>query len=89
MITVFTPTYNRAHTLPSLYRSLLEQTNTDFEWLIIDDGSTDATKELIAGFIAQNKIAILHKRVSNGGKHRGHQQSDRTGPRRVFLHRRL
>ena len=70
MITVFTPTYNRAHTLPSLYRSLLEQTNRDFEWLIIDDGSTDATKELIAGFIAQNKIAIRYERVPNGGKHR-------------------
>ncbi len=70
MITVFTPTYNRAHTLPKLYRSLLEQTNKDFEWLVFDDGSTDATKELIAGFIAQNKITIRYERVPNGGKHR-------------------
>ena len=40
-ITVFTPTFNRAHILPKLYNSLLKQTNQNFEWLIVDDGSTD------------------------------------------------
>ena len=45
-ITVFTPTYNRGYIIEKLYRSLQQQTFTDFEWLVIDDGSTDHTEEL-------------------------------------------
>jgi glycosyltransferase involved in cell wall biosynthesis len=47
MITVFTPTYNRKKELEALYESLIKQTNKDFEWLIVDDGSFDNTKEYI------------------------------------------
>ena len=46
-ITVFTPTYNRAKSIHRVYESLLEQTYKNFIWLIIDDGSTDNTKEII------------------------------------------
>ena len=46
-LTVFTPTFNRAHTLDRLYRSLCAQTCQDFDWLVIDDGSTDGTEALI------------------------------------------
>ena len=46
-ITVFTPTYNRAYILPKLYESLKKQTCMNFEWLIIDDGSTDDTSEVV------------------------------------------
>ena len=46
-LTVFTPAYNRAHTLPRTYQSLLAQDCKDFVWLIIDDGSTDHTAELV------------------------------------------
>ena len=46
-LTIFTPTYNRAATLPRLYESLLSQTATDFEWLLVDDGSTDETAQLV------------------------------------------
>mgnify|MGYP004417310021 FL=1 len=46
--TVFTPTYNRGHRITRVYESLLEQTLRDFEWLVIDDGSTDCTCNLIA-----------------------------------------
>ena len=46
--TVFTPTFNRAYILPQLYHSLCEQSCKDFEWLIVDDGSSDQTGELIA-----------------------------------------
>ena len=45
--TVFTPTYNRAHTLPRLYASIRRQTVRDFEWVIVDDGSTDGTEALV------------------------------------------
>ena len=46
MITIFTPTYNRAHTLSRLYHSLRRQDCHDFEWLVINDGSTDHTNQL-------------------------------------------
>lgn len=68
-ITVFTPTYNRAKTLSRVYESLLNQTNKDFVWLIIDDGSTDNTKELVAKWIEENKLSIEYHYKENGGKH--------------------
>ncbi len=40
-LTILTPTYNRAYTLSKLYESLLAQTNKNFIWMVIDDGSTD------------------------------------------------
>lgn len=68
-ITIFTPTYNRAHTLPELYLSLLEQTDKDFEWLIIDDGSSDQTQKLVEGWKREDKISIRYIYQENGGKH--------------------
>ena len=50
-LTVFTPTYNRAHLLRRLYESLVTQSCQDFEWLVIDDGSTDFTRQLVESFI--------------------------------------
>ncbi|MBP3738460.1 MAG: glycosyltransferase family 2 protein [Muribaculaceae bacterium] len=58
LITVFTPTYNRAHLLPRLYESLCHQTCTDFEWLIVDDGSTDGTESLIQNFELRIKNSV-------------------------------
>ena len=49
-ITVFTPTYNRAYIIENLYRSLQRQTFRDFEWLIVDDGSSDNTEEVISAW---------------------------------------
>lgn len=69
-ITVFTPTYNRENTLNRLYESLVSQTNMNFEWLIVDDGSTDNTESLINGFINEKKIDIKYHKQENGGKHR-------------------
>lgn len=69
-ITIFTPTYNRAYMIGNLYSSLLSQTYKDFEWLIVDDGSTDETEELIAKFINDDKIIIRYYKQENGGKHR-------------------
>ena len=52
-LTVFTPTYNREKTLTRAFDSLMKQTSKDFEWLIIDDGSTDNTEELVESFVKQ------------------------------------
>ena len=68
-ITVITPTYNRCNTLYRVYNSLLSQTYKDFEWLVIDDGSTDDTKELIQGYIEEDKINIRYYYQENRGKH--------------------
>lgn len=68
-ITVFTPTYNRAYILEQLYRSLQRQTYTGFEWLIVDDGSTDDTEALIAGWVEEkNSFPIRYYKQKNGGK---------------------
>ena len=69
-ITVFTPTYNRAYILPQLYASLARQSYKDFEWLIVDDGSTDNTKELVDKWILENKVCLRFFAQQNGGKHR-------------------
>lgn len=69
MITVLTPTYNRAHTLPKLYQSLCEQKCYDFEWLIVDDGSSDGTKELIQAYKQNNPpFEIRYIYQVNSGK---------------------
>lgn len=70
MITVFTPVYNRAHTITRLYESLCRQSSKNFEWVIVDDGSSDDIESLIRNFIKENKIKIKFVRQSNGGKHR-------------------
>lgn len=82
LITIFTPTYNRANLLPRLYQSLCEQCvyfnsdfdvnlNSDFgfEWLIVDDGSTDNTEDVVRGFIEEGKIPVRYFKKQNGGKH--------------------
>ena len=71
-ITVFTPTYNRAYCLHKCYDSLVNQTNKDFLWLIIDDGSIDETKELVQKWISENIISIKYHYKDNGGMHSGH-----------------
>ena len=68
-ITIFTPAYNRAHLLQRLYDSLLIQTYKNFEWLIVDDGSTDNTKQIVDKFIEENKLQIKYIYKDNGGKH--------------------
>ena len=67
--TVFTPTFNRKDLLPRLYQSLKKQTFRDFEWVIVDDGSTDGTNELIDQYIGENNgFPIVYKWTENGGK---------------------
>lgn len=69
MVSVITPTYNRGHVIKNLYRSLSEQTNKNFEWIIVDDGSTDNTKKSIEKIIEKYELNIKYFYKENGGKH--------------------
>ena len=72
-LTVFTPAYNRAHTLPRTYESLLAQSCKDFVWLIVDDGSADNTGELVRSWQEQdNGFEIRYIYKENGGMHTAH-----------------
>lgn len=74
-ITIFTPAYNRAHLLGRLYESLLRQTNQDFIWLVVDDGSADGTRELVAGWRKEERINIQYVFKVNGGMHTAHNRA--------------
>lgn len=69
-ITVFTPTYNRAYIIEKLYHSLTRQTFQDFEWLVVDDGSSDNTEELFVRIQQEADFPVHYIKVKNGGKHR-------------------
>lgn len=69
LVTVLTPAYNRSNQLRDLYDSLIKQSNKDFEWLVVDDGSKDDTEAVINSFIKENEIAISYIKKENGGKH--------------------
>lgn len=76
-LTVFTPAYNRAHTITRTYESLCRQTCQDFEWLVIDDGSTDNTRELVKTWIQEKKIPIRYIYQENQGMHGAHNTAYR------------
>lgn len=69
---IFTPTFNRAYCLDNLYRSLVEQTTLDFHWLIVDDGSSDDTEDLVESFKTTSPFPITYIKQHNGGKQRAH-----------------
>ena len=70
-ITVFTPAYNRGYIIANLFHSLQRQTFEDFEWIVVDDGSTDDTPALLEQFQAEpHPFPIHYIKVANGGKHR-------------------
>lgn len=69
IVTILTPTYNRSNLLKKLYNSLLSQINKNFDWLIVDDGSTDDTEAVVNDFIKEKLIKINYIKKENGGKH--------------------
>ncbi len=70
-ITVFTPTYNRGYIIEKLYGSLQKQTFRDFEWVVVDDGSTDHTEEIFRNILSEeNFFPVVFIKTPNGGKHR-------------------
>lgn len=76
-ITVFTPTYNRAYILPQCYEGLKKQTSQEFIWLIVDDGSTDNTRELVKQWIDEKIIEIQYIYQENGGMYMAHNTGHR------------
>ena len=69
IFTIFTPTYNRAHTLARVYCSLKRQSFKSFEWLVIDDGSSDGTQKLISSWKRESPFDIRYYWQKNSGKH--------------------
>ena len=82
---VFTPTYNRAYTLPRLFESLEAQECKDFVWHITDDGSTDNTPEVVQGFIDKGTVEIRFDRCENGGKTRAVVRAAAQAREELFL----
>lgn len=83
--TVFTPTYNRAHTLHRVYESLASQTLRDFEWLIVDDGSTDGTAAIVRGWQPTADFPIRYFSQQNRGKHAAFNRGVREARGMLFL----
>lgn len=70
LVTIFTPTYNRAQLLPRVFESLKQQDCLDFEWIVVDDGSTDDTEQVIHSLMTENvSFPIFYIKKENGGKH--------------------
>lgn len=68
MLSIITPTYNRANELKRVYKSLLQQSNYNFEWIIVDDGSSDDTKNVVQKFLTKKLLKIKYFYKKNGGK---------------------
>lgn len=84
-VTVFTPTYNRAYILGKLYESLCRQTTTDFEWIVVDDGSTDDTGTLVRGWQEAAPFPLRYIKQENGGKHRAINRGVREARGELFF----
>ncbi len=84
-LTVFTPTYNRRALLGRVYESLKAQTVRDFEWLIVDDGSTDGTGEDVRKWIDEGVITVRYHYRENGGKMRAHNTGVQLSSAELFV----
>ena len=84
-LSIITPTYNRAYILPKCYESLKKQKCLDFEWIVIDDGSTDNTEELIKSFIEDKIINVKYVKQKNAGKHVAHNKGAELAQGEMFL----
>lgn len=75
LFTVFVPTYNRAALLPKALDSVLQQTVSDYEILVVDDGSSDDTRDVIESWSRQTGVPVRYYYQPNGGKHRAHNRA--------------
>lgn len=74
MVTVFTPAYNSKKTIERLYNSLLSQTNSNFEWVVVNDGSTDDSDALLEDLISKAPFKTVYVRTENGGKYNAYNK---------------
>lgn len=72
LLTVFTPAFNRADCLRYCYESLRKQTCRDFIWLVVDDGSSDGTGDLVKEWMRAGELEIQYHYKENGGMHTAH-----------------
>lgn len=84
-LTIFTPTYNRSYSIPVLYNSLKRQTCMDFEWIIVDDGSTDDTENVVQPWLQEKLFYINYIKQKNGGKHRAINRALKEARGELFL----
>lgn len=85
LLTVFTPTYNRKDLLKRAYRSLVNQSCHDFVWLVVDDGSTDGTGDVIKAFSDEAPFEVKYIYRENGGKMRAHNTGSMACETELFL----
>jgi glycosyltransferase involved in cell wall biosynthesis len=85
LFTVFTPTFNRAGTLPRVYDSLKKQTFRDFEWLIVDDGSSDGTRQVVEKWQTEADFPVRYIYQANQGKPAAHNRAVHEARGRLFL----
>lgn len=85
LFSVFTPTYNRANTIGRVYEYLCKQTFCDFEWIVVDDGSTDETEEIVRQWIEENRLCIVYIKQANGGKHRAFNRAVQIAKGKIFI----
>src|SRR5260370_21551906 len=85
VFTVFTPTYNRASTLPRVYESLKAQTFRDFEWLIVDDGSADNTREVVEKWQGEAAFPVRYIYQRNQGKPAAYNRAVQEARGELFL----
>lgn len=85
ILTIFTPSYNRSYILPELYKSLCRQTCKNFEWLIVDDGSTDGTEKIVEEWLNEAAFVIRYIKQTNGGKHRAINRGVREAKGELFF----
>lgn len=84
-LSIITPTFNRGYILSNCYKSLLLQTCNDFEWVVVDDGSTDDTEQIVKNFINEGKLKIKYIKQKNGGKHRAHNVAVRASEGEMII----
>ena len=85
-LTIFTPIYNRGKYFNRLFYSVENQTCKDFEWIILNDGSTDNTKQVVESYINNSKIpSIKFKTIQNGGKQRAINEAVKMADGEYFL----
>lgn len=85
VITVFTPTFNRCNELIRLYKSLYNQTKMNFEWIVVDDGSSDNTREYVQAFQQNSPFTIRYIHQVNSGKHVAHNLAANISEGRYFI----